>query len=51
MIYLHGREMCYRYGAYELLIDNLQAVGYEVDDIVYWAPGGSLVILYMQNGE
>ncbi len=48
---LYGREMCYRYGAYALSTDDLQSDGYEVGDLAYWAPGGSLVILYRQNGE
>lgn len=51
MMDLYGREMCYRYGAYALPTDNLQSDGYEVGDLAYWAPGGSLVILYKQNGE
>lgn len=51
MIDLYGREMCYRYGAYALPTDDLRSDGYEVGDIAYWAPGGSLVILYKQNGE
>ena len=48
---LYGREMCYRYGAYALPTDNMRSDGYEIGDIAYWAPGGSLVILYDQNGE
>lgn len=51
MMDLYGREMCYRYGAYALPTDHLQSDGYEIGDIAYWAPGGSLVILYEQNGE
>lgn len=51
MMDLYGQEMCYRYGAYALPTDNLQSDGYTVGDIAYWAPGGSLVILYRQNGE
>ena len=51
MMDLYGREMCYRYGAYALPTDHLQSDGYKVGDIAYWAPGGSLVILYEQNGE
>ena len=51
MMDLYGREMCYRYGAYALPTDNMRSDGYEVGDIAYWAPGGSLVILYAQNGE
>lgn len=51
MMDLYGREMCYRYGAYALPTDDMRSDGYEVGDIAYWAPGGSLVILYAQNGE
>jgi flavodoxin len=51
MMDLYGREMCYRYGAYALPTDDLRSDGYEVGDIAYWPPGGSLVILYKQNGE
>lgn len=51
MMDLYGREMCYRYGAYALPTDNMRSDGYDVGDIAYWAPGGSLVILYAQNGE
>ncbi|MDO4290073.1 MAG: cyclophilin-like fold protein [Eggerthellaceae bacterium] len=51
MMDLYGREMCYRYGAYALPTENMRSDGYEVGDIAYWAPGGSLVILYAQNGE
>lgn len=38
MMDLYGREMCYRYGASALPTDHLQSDGYEVGDIVYWAP-------------
>lgn len=48
---LYGREMCYRYGADALPTDELRSDRYEVGDIVYWPPSGSLVILYAQNGE
>ena len=48
---LYGREMCYRYGANALPTDSLRSDGYEVGDIAYWPPRGSLVILYKQNGE
>lgn len=48
---LYGREMCYRYGADALPTDELRSDGYEVGDIAYWPPRGSLVILYEQNGE
>lgn len=48
---LYGREMCYRYGADTFPTDTLRSDGYEVGDIAYWPPRGSLVILYGQNGE
>ena len=48
---LYGREICYRYGAYALPTSALRTDSYEVGDIAYWPPGGSLVILYKQNGE
>ena len=48
---LYGREMCYRYGAGGLAESSTRNDGYEVGDLIYWPPGGSLVILYKQNGE
>ena len=48
---LYGREMCYRFGAGALTCDDAADRGYEVGDISYWPPRGSLVILYSQNGE
>lgn len=48
---LYGREMCYRMGAGALPEGTLRSDRYEVGDIVYWPPRGSLVILYEQNGE
>lgn len=51
MMDLYGREMCYRYGANALPTDDLTSDRYEIGDIAYWPPGGSLVILYKQNGE
>lgn len=48
---LYGREMCYRYGADAFPADTLRSDGYEVGDIAYWPPRGSLVILYGQNEE
>lgn len=48
---LYGREMCYRYGVNALPTDSLRSDGYEIGDIAYWPPRGSLVILYEQNGE
>lgn len=51
MMDLYGREMCHRYGANALPTSRLRHDGYEVGDIAYWPPAGSLVILYAQNGE
>ena len=51
MMNLYGREMCYRMGNGALPDDTAQDIGYEVGDISYWPPAGSLVILYKQNGE
>lgn len=51
MLDLYGREMCYRFGRGGLPTDNLTSSGYEIGDIAYWPPAGSLVILYEQNGE
>ena len=48
---LYGREMCYRFGAGSLPTEHLRSDRYEVGYIVYWAPRGSFVILYKQNGE
>lgn len=51
MMNLYGREMCYRMGPGSLPTDEAKDTGYEVGDISYWPPAGSLVILYRQNGE
>ena len=51
MLDLYGREMCHRFGADALPTGTLRSDGYEVGDIAYWPPAGSLVILYAQNGE
>ena len=51
MMDLYGREMCYRYGGGALPTDDLRSDRYEVGDLAYWPPAGSLVILYKQNGE
>ena len=48
---LYGREMCYRFGAGGLPDEEAADTGYEIGDISYWPPMGSLVILYKQNGE
>ena len=51
MMNLYGREMCYRFGAGGLPDDDAKDTGYEIGDISYWPPAGSLVILHKQNGE
>ena len=51
MMNLYGREMCYRFGAGGLPEEDAVDTGYEIGDISYWPPAGSLVILYEQNGE
>ena len=51
MMNLYEREMCYRFGAGTLPEDEAEDMGYEIGDISYWPPKGSLVILYEQNGE
>lgn len=51
MMNLYEREMCYRFGAGTLPEDEAEDLGYEIGDISYWPPAGSLVILYEQNGE
>ncbi len=48
---LYDREMAYRFGANYLPTENLRSDNYQIGDIVYWPPRGSLVILYAQNGE
>lgn len=48
---LYAREMCHRYGRGGLPTDQACDRGYQVGDISYWPPMGSLVILYKQNGE
>ena len=42
---LYDREMCYRYGNGTFPTDSLRSDGYEVGDLAYWPPMGSLVIL------
>lgn len=51
MMNLYSREMCYRMGSGALSDSEAADTGYEVGDISYWPPAGSLVILYKQNGE
>ena len=47
---LYNREMCYRFPD-ALPANEQQTSGYEVGDIVYWAPRHSFVIMYEQNNE
>ena len=51
MMNLYGREMCNRMGNGTLPDDTAEDLPYEIGDISYWPPAGSLVILYKQNGE
>ena len=51
MMNLYEREMCYRMGNGALPDDTAADIGYEIGDISYWPPAGSLVILYKQKGE
>ncbi len=48
---LYSREMCYNYGEGSLPTDRLRSDSYQIGDIIYWPPQGSVVILYEQNGE
>lgn len=48
---LYERELCYRFGGGAFSVDETTSTGYEIGDIAYWPPRGSLVILYEQNGE
>lgn len=48
---LYSRELCYHLGAGALPTAAVRDDAYEVGDIIYWPPMGSLVILYAQNGE
>ena len=48
---LYDRELCHHLGSGALPAADTRTDGYEVGDIIYWPPMGSLVILYAQNGE
>ena len=48
---LYQRELCYRFGANSLETSDLRCDGYQIGDIAYWPPRGSLVIVYSQDGE
>ncbi len=47
---LYHREMCYHFPE-ALPANETQKMGYDVGDIMYWAPRHSFVIMYEQNGE
>lgn len=47
---LYNREMCYRFPD-PLPANETETSGYDVGDILYWAPRHSFVIMYEQNGE
>ncbi|MCC6211553.1 MAG: hypothetical protein IT513_10970 [Burkholderiales bacterium] len=47
---LYSREVVYRFPD-ALPANETRTSGYEVGDIVYWAPRHSFVIMYEQNGE
>ncbi len=47
---LFGRELCHHFPD-PMPADEIRFRGYEVGEIIYWAPMHSLVILYRQNGE
>lgn len=48
---LYGREMCHRFGRGGLPTDQPKNASYQVGDLSYWPPMGSLVILHAQNDE
>lgn len=48
---LYAREMCHHLGRNALTVERTRADNYEVGDLIYWPPMGSLVILFKQNGE
>lgn len=50
MMDLYSRELVYRFPE-ALPANEKRTSGYEVGDIVYWAPRHSFVIMYAQNGE
>lgn len=51
MMNLYDCEMCYRMGAESLPTDNLSKSGYQIGDMLYWPPAGSLIIPYKQTGD
>lgn len=48
---LYDREMCYHFGRNVIPAAATRRDGYQVGDLIFWPPMGSLVILYEQNGE
>lgn len=50
MMDLYSRELVYRFPE-ALPATETGTSGYEVGDILYWAPRHSFVIMYAQNGE
>lgn len=50
MMDLYSRELVYRFPD-ALPASEKRTSGYDVGDIVYWAPRHSFVIMYAQNGE
>ncbi|MGF6976062.1 hypothetical protein QFZ94_004512 [Paraburkholderia sp. JPY465] len=50
MMDLYSRELVYRFPE-PLPANEKRTSGYEVGEIVYWAPRHSFVIMYAQNGE
>ncbi len=47
---LYARELCYRFPD-ALPANEINHRGYDVGEIIYWAPRHSFVIMYAQNGE
>lgn len=50
MMDLYSRELVYRFPQ-ALPANETRTSGYDIGDIVYWAPRHSFVIMYAQNGE
>ncbi|QMV75736.1 hypothetical protein HS961_11375 [Comamonas piscis] len=50
MMDLYSRELVYRF-TQPLPAEQKTTSGYDIGDIVYWAPRHSFVIMYAQNGE
>lgn len=50
MMDLYGREMCYRFDD-EIPANEVETRNFELDEIIYWPPRHSFVIMYHQDGE